>query len=75
MKPAFLKRGTRPNPAYQPVVTDKAREHITAAQSMIKGDDVIAEWLTRLCDTMVSTVGLFEFCLRYAKASAFEGVK
>jgi len=60
MKPAFLKRGKLPNPVYQPVATDKAREHISAAKALIDGDDVISEWLGRLCDTMVSTVGLIE---------------
>ncbi len=60
MKPAFLKRGKLPNPVYQPVPTDKARDHIAAAKALIDGDDVISEWLGRLCDTMVSTVGLIE---------------
>lgn len=60
MKPAFLKRGKLPNPVYQPVPTDKARDHIAGAKALIDGDDVISEWLGRLCDTMVSTVGLIE---------------
>jgi uncharacterized protein (TIGR02421 family) len=60
LKTAFLSKGKIPNPTYVPVTTDKAREHITAAKALIDGDHVISEWLGRLCDSLMSTVGLIE---------------
>jgi uncharacterized protein (TIGR02421 family) len=60
MKTAFLNKGTMPNPTYAPVPTDKAREDILAARALIDGDHVIAEWLGRLSDSLMSTVGLIE---------------
>jgi uncharacterized protein (TIGR02421 family) len=60
MKAAFLKRGTLPNPDYAPVSTEKAREHIAAAQDIIDGDHVIAAWQTRLCEVLTQTVLMIE---------------
>lgn len=60
LKTAFLKSGKLPNPTYAPVATDTAREEILAARALIDGDHVIAEWLGRLSDTLMSTVGLVE---------------
>lgn len=60
LKTAFLKSGKLPNPIYAPVATDAAREEILAAKALIDGDHVIAKWLGRLSDTLISTVGLIE---------------
>lgn len=60
LKTAFLSKGKMPNPTYAPVATEKAREHITAAKALIDGDHVISEWLSRLSDSLMSTVGLIE---------------
>ncbi|GHA83477.1 hypothetical protein GCM10009069_03460 [Algimonas arctica] len=60
MKTAFLNKGTMPNPTYASVPTDKAREEILAARALIDCDHVIAEWLRRLSDSLMSTVGLIE---------------
>ncbi len=60
LKKKFLKSGTLPNPTYEPMPTEKAREHVKAAKALIDGDDVITEWLCRLCDSMMSTVCMIE---------------
>ena len=60
LKTAFLKTGKLPNPRYAPVATDDARAEILAAKALIDGDDVISEWLGRLSDSLMSTVGLIE---------------
>lgn len=60
MKPAFLTKGTLPDPTYAPMATDKAREQISAAKALIDGDHVISEWLGRLSESLTSTVNLIE---------------
>lgn len=60
LKPAFLNRGKMPSPVYHPVATDKAREHILAANALIDGDHVTSEWLGRLSASLMSTVDLIE---------------
>lgn len=60
MKSTFLRRGTLPSPTYAAVPTDKAREHIKAARKLIDGDNVVADWQRRLCETLSSTAGLIE---------------
>ncbi|MGB6231441.1 MAG: flavohemoglobin expression-modulating QEGLA motif protein [Litorimonas sp.] len=60
LKSKWLKKGTLPAPEYMPVSTEKAREHIEAARSVIEGDHVISEWLCRLSDSLMSTVCLIE---------------
>lgn len=60
LKTAFLTKGTLPDPTYAAVPTDIAREHIKAARALIDGDHVIAEWLGRLSDTLISTVDLID---------------
>ncbi|WP_298912849.1 flavohemoglobin expression-modulating QEGLA motif protein [uncultured Algimonas sp.] len=61
MKTAFLKRGKLPDPTYEAMPTDKAREHVKDARALIDaGDDLMSGWLCRLSDSMMSTVNMIE---------------
>lgn len=65
MKSAFFKQGRIPNPTYPIVRTDTAREQLHLAKTKFKdtfgsNPHVVAEWLTRLCDTTQSTISLIE---------------
>lgn len=65
MKRAFLTRGRLPDPSYSPVSTTDARDLIASARAQLENgfgteENVVAEWLGRLCDTMLSTVNLID---------------
>ena len=65
MKSAFLSRQQLPNPEYENVSTQEARDLIASAQLQLRNgfgteETVISEWLGRLCDTMLNTVNLID---------------
>lgn len=60
MKTAFLKRGKMPDPKYVAMPTEKARNEVKAARELIDGENVITDWLHRLCNSMMSTVCMIE---------------
>jgi hypothetical protein len=56
----FLRDGALPAPDYPRVETNGAREAIAQARAKLDGDHVVTQWLSRLADTLTSTVSLLE---------------
>lgn len=60
LKPAFLEKGKIPKPKYSDVNTQDARDLIIRAKALCGNNQVIFDWLNRLCVTMENTAGLIE---------------